>query len=595
MSKLSTQYTIRFPAQAERHIPVVRVSFHTENACYQAKGEAVGVDAEMDPTNQVLSVTTQKSLGSPAGAFTLQLAGLDWLEKVKAQDIVVISMGYKSESDKNGLPKLDTVMVGLVDRVARYRTMGEGSPQVSTTITGRDFGKVLIKSQLKFYPELGQADKSKEEKFFLTEDGWIALMNFFTNENITKGTPAVVLDNIMRHILQKLNDVSWTVWDESGKAPKQKKVKIGNVLRYDFGKVDMFLPMILTADQFEGSLWNLMERTSIKPFTELFVDVREDSESWNNKGLPRVVPETIEESSAPHKATIAGGDIMKGAYPSPRFSFGDDKSAVMVVYRNTPFDKPTWESLYTHTVKAVDVLDENLSQSDDEHYNLFWAGTTINPFGLQNLKAISPPLFNENQAKRYGLCPLEVNVEGLAIDESDPTHRTLLETLSKSFSAKLKAWFEFNHTYWNGPMTVRGKGSYKIGQRLIAPGIEKEFYIEGVTQTFNVFDNWTTTLDLTRGMWIGDAPDHTKYLPKRAEAPEKPSSAMSDEEVRQEYYTVKRGDTITSIAVTVYGSASKWTLIWEANKDVLIQRDSRNSTQHGRWIYPGQVLRIPKE
>jgi len=590
-------YIIKFPMNADRYIPVVRVSFHTEKACYQAKGEFVGLGGELDPTNQVLTVNTQKTLNSPAGAFTIQLAGMDWRYKVKAQDLVVISMGYKDVMDENGVPKLDTVMVGLIDRVRTFRSVGEGQPQVTTTITGRDFGKVLIKSQLRFYPELGQANKDKEQKFFLTEEGWIALMSFFTNENITKGTPAVVLDNIMRHILQKLNDVEWTVWDESSKEPKPKKVKIGNVLRYNFGKVDMFLPMILTADQFEGALWNLMERCNIKPFTELFVDVRANTEAWNDEGLPRVVPETIEQSSSPDKATIAGGDIMKGAYPSPRFSFGDDKSAVMVVYRNTPFDKATWEKLYTHDLRAIDVIDEDLAASDDEHYNLFWAGTTINPFGLQNLKAISPPLFNEEDAKRYGLCPLEVNVEGLAIDESQPGDRTLLETLSKTFSAKLKAWFEKNHEYWNGTMTVRGKGSYKIGHRLLRKGIEREFYIEGVSQSFNVFTSWTTTLDLTRGMLLGQAPDHTVYLPKKAEeAPKKPASEKTSKEIRAEYYTVKKGDNLWSIAgkKEVYGDSSKWTKIWEANKEMLIARDSRNATQHGHWIYPGQVLRIPK-
>ncbi len=584
-------YIIRFPMNAERYVPKVQVSFHTEDQCYQATGELVGLDGALDPTNQVLSINTQKTMDAPVGAFTIQLAGLDWVSKLKSNDIVVVSMGYKGEA------KLATAFVGLIDTVRRTRVMGDGKPQVGTTVTGRDFGKLLIKSMLRFYPSLGQYAGENAHKFFLTEEGWVTLMSYFLNENAIEGTPAVILDTIMRHILQKVNDVSWTVYDEANGSPKPKKVKLGNVLRYNFGKVNMFLPMILTADQFEGPIWNLMEWASIKPFTELFVDVREDTEAWNPGDKPRVVNETIEQSSSPDKATIGGGDIMKGAYPSPRHSFGQDNSADMVVLRNTPFDKELWNKLYTHDLPAEDVLEEDLSKSDNEHYNLFWAGTTINPLGF-DLKHVAPPLFNEADAKRYGVSPLEVQIEGLAIkQENQSEHSVFLTEVSKNFSAKLKAWFEKNHEYFTGSMTVRGKGSYKIGQKLRREGLGLEFYIEGVTQNFNVFTSWTTTLELTRGMAIGSAPDHTAYLPKDETVPARPTSEKTVEEVKNEYYTVQAGDSLWSIAgkKEIYGNNSEWTKIWEANKDMLIQRDSRNNKDLGKWLYAGQRLRIPRK
>lgn len=587
-------YVQKQPMGAKRHIPVIRVSFHTETACYQTKGEVLDKTYVLDPTNQVLSVSTQKTMDSPAGAFTVQLVGDSWATKLKPNDLVVITAGYKTTASSGF--EVDTVMVGLVDTIRTQRSAGDGTPEVSTAITGRDFGKVLIKSMLRFYPEVGFADKSKDQKFFLTDEGWLTLMSFFTNENITEGTPAVILDNIMREILQKLNDVSWTVWDESKKTPVPKRAKIGNVLRYAFERVNMFMPMILTADQFEGAIWNLMERASIKPFTELFVDVREGSEAWNNAGRPMVTPDIIEESSSPAKAAISGGNTQKGAYPSPRINFGTDQSAVMVVLRNTPFDKPTWEKLYTHDLPAVDVLEEELSLSDNEHYNLFWAGTTINPLGF-DLKREAPPLFNESDAKRYGISPLEVQVEGLAISVDPTTGHNSLVSMSQAFSAKLKAWFEKNHEYLSGTITVRGKGSYRIGQRLLRKGIKREFYIEGVTQSFNVFSGWTTTLQVTRGMSTGTAPDHDNYLPKSVEVPpKKPTSAKTDAEIKADNYTVKLGDSLWNIAgqKKIYNDTSQWTKIWSANKDMLIKRDSRNAANHGQYIYVGQILRIPR-
>lgn len=51
------------------------------------------------------------------------------------------------------------------------------------------------------------------------------------------------------------------------------------------------------------------------------------------------------------------------------------------------------------------------------------------------------------------------------------------------------------------------------------------------------------------------------------------------------YYTVVSGDTLSGIAKRQYGDASKYPLIFEANKPILSDPNR---------IYPGQVLRIPK-
>ncbi len=50
-------------------------------------------------------------------------------------------------------------------------------------------------------------------------------------------------------------------------------------------------------------------------------------------------------------------------------------------------------------------------------------------------------------------------------------------------------------------------------------------------------------------------------------------------------YTVKAGDTLSKIAKSELGDASKYTVLFEANRDVLKDADK---------IYPGQVLKIPQ-
>jgi nucleoid-associated protein YgaU len=50
------------------------------------------------------------------------------------------------------------------------------------------------------------------------------------------------------------------------------------------------------------------------------------------------------------------------------------------------------------------------------------------------------------------------------------------------------------------------------------------------------------------------------------------------------FYTVKKGDNLSTIAKEQYGNASKYMVIFEANKPMLKDPDK---------IYVGQVLRIP--
>ena len=55
-------------------------------------------------------------------------------------------------------------------------------------------------------------------------------------------------------------------------------------------------------------------------------------------------------------------------------------------------------------------------------------------------------------------------------------------------------------------------------------------------------------------------------------------------EEQAKFYTVERGDSLSKIAKEFYGDYKKYTLIFEANQQMLSHPDK---------IYPGQVLRIP--
>ncbi|HHS89473.1 MAG TPA: peptidoglycan-binding protein LysM [Rhodobacteraceae bacterium] len=56
--------------------------------------------------------------------------------------------------------------------------------------------------------------------------------------------------------------------------------------------------------------------------------------------------------------------------------------------------------------------------------------------------------------------------------------------------------------------------------------------------------------------------------------------------VTVEFYTIQKGDTLSGIAKKFYGKASDYPKIFEANREVIKDPD---------LIYPGQVIRIPKD
>ncbi len=68
-------------------------------------------------------------------------------------------------------------------------------------------------------------------------------------------------------------------------------------------------------------------------------------------------------------------------------------------------------------------------------------------------------------------------------------------------------------------------------------------------------------------------------------APTTGSQAGSATSTTHQKYTVKKGDSLSKIAKEVYGDASKWKQIYEANKDQIKNPD---------LIYPDQVLEIPE-
>ncbi|MCP4649825.1 MAG: LysM peptidoglycan-binding domain-containing protein [PVC group bacterium] len=78
--------------------------------------------------------------------------------------------------------------------------------------------------------------------------------------------------------------------------------------------------------------------------------------------------------------------------------------------------------------------------------------------------------------------------------------------------------------------------------------------------------------------------------PKRVEPEPTPVVRLPQEPTKPQKnsfttYVVQKNDTLGKVSKKVYGTAAKWQMIYEANKDVL---------KNPNKIYPGQKLRIPR-
>lgn len=78
----------------------------------------------------------------------------------------------------------------------------------------------------------------------------------------------------------------------------------------------------------------------------------------------------------------------------------------------------------------------------------------------------------------------------------------------------------------------------------------------------------------------------SKKSSKTKASKKKTRSTKGSPKAENQSYTVKKGDCLWNIAKKYYGNGSKYTLIYNANKDKI---------KNPNLIYPGQVLTIPSE
>lgn len=527
--------------------PLCFVEFHTENRVYSTQFSS------NNPSNDLMSVTTNKSLSAPAGTFSITLKGHDWYYRLKPNDMVVISMGNPPE-------KLVTQMVGLIDTVSKHRKIGQnGGIDKTTTIVGRDFGKVFLKAFIKWFPQFDENEFPIEELGGM--GAFLKMLQFFTKESYQISSPAIFIRNVITDILASLINFELKY--------NNTTVTLKELIRFRLGKSSNILEFVTSMSDFEGALWNALESIQNKPFYELFIDTRTD-----------------------YMEVVKNNQIETDSYMWGNFSatFGEDDAKIVVFFRPTPFDRDDWDNLTTFRITDLEIIQEDLERSDNENYNVFLAKPAINLFGDVPYDTMVKPIFNEENIKKFGISYLDPQVVGIFSETGNITDSII--NIGQKLTKKLADWYKNNVNYESGTMRLKGNGNLKIGTRLHNKDTDMVYYVEGVTQQFNMFGKWVTTVRVTRGQNIkGKVFDY--YIGSKIKTYETTSNktvtetetAFVESEAKAVYYIVKPGDTLYKIASKFYGDGSLYTKIADANPQI----------KNVNLIYPGQKFKIPMD
>lgn len=332
--------------------PDIRLEFVTDENIFTLRySNAVEVTGEQ-VGNKVLGFQTKNAMSDDSATFVITLAGdTNWDKALMINDIVKIYINPNPADDKEGL-----VLVGMISQVSKIGSYS--NDQTTYRITGQAFSKPFIKFGLGVIQEV---------QAVLPATGWLV-----DGEKIKfSGSNA---SQIMKEVLDYFIPFMRYKYDD-GKGNHNKTISD----HFAWDGLDSWTAFENLKDttqltNFDGSLKQMMDMITAKPFNELF------------------------------------------------FRNGQDKNAdkTQLVMRKTPFNESQWKALDYETVSSEDFVEEDVGKSDVETYSIF---TVTTPQMLKTMEAdvFSKPQYHKELVDRYGYSKLEVENMYIPIEENSST------------------------------------------------------------------------------------------------------------------------------------------------------------------------------
>jgi hypothetical protein len=460
-------------------------------------GKTITMD---DLANQLLAVRTSKTKKQPAGSWDMtftaepvrRAAGVTltgkrtWDQLIPDYSLVTIKMW------RPGAEAEQAVMLGIKESGSQNEDYSQ--PRINRTrgITGSDLGKLLM--EFKLYWLLAGFGIESEAFLGVKEAvaGYILDPELLTQDQPGSKIITALLDRYVTAL--NLRIVGRDMFQ---------------LIRYsaegfiDFDENAVY-PVPVTFQQ-DGSLWTVMQAYQDQSFQEMFIDTDPSGD------FCEVVFRPYPFESDPANVTITeGGEIIIGSQNSLFDELARD-----------PNVRRSRNRVATIVCPPEDLISIQQSRGVGEMKNLFWVMPRHSFLNDEEFKAVVPPSIINDPASvsnldRFGLRPMEVRtpyvpvaIDSLESREESQTIRDQLIPLYVGWQNILRAWHGNNPRLWSGSIRAKGRGSYRIGDRLELPReVLNEYYIEQVDQAFAIRSGlFVSSLRVSRGFETGSSVD----------------------------------------------------------------------------------------
>lgn len=507
-----------------------------------------------DANDCILAVTTCKEISNPNGVFSIILSpriakqltvnrgSLLISDLIRPYDLVQIEF----KVDGTGY---HTEMVGLVTRAAVSLSIGEdGKPQRVIKIDGFDFGMALKNFKIYFSPFItsrdlrqfgGQLYFGKNNKIFRSNNPKEFIQNFVNLSVAGAGTPG---PGQIFYPLTFNNGLKLTDY-----------MDFYTNISTAFDEHRLVDPFILTNIQanVEQSVYDIVKFYSDLPYHEVFMDLRRPGKDSTGRVW------TLEEAEATHKLNPLTNQSSFSS-TSPTSGPGGQSITPKTGYqpyvftmRTSPFSEgmDSWDGLSSHTYSPTDIIDIDVSTSEQNVFNYFDVVCERQSFALgDNQEAyvseqaitkdpvtgndiIRFPIQDQDSVNRFGIKRFPYhNTKYVTFIQSANHKKTKGKSTFpqdnlfplkqiRSLARQLFRWFSFGETFESGVVSFKGRvgvgpSGLTMGSRLVELGPNstptgKEYYIESVMQEFRLGSPLKSTASVTRGHYPKDWTDPT--------------------------------------------------------------------------------------
>lgn len=315
--------------------PEFDITFFTEDSSYNVKYDTYKRPSNDLASNSVISLTTKNALEDDSAVFSIVLSGdMYWDRLLGTNDAVVLRINPNIKGSK---PENDVILVGLISEVRLEADYGNNSKMYR--ITGQSFAKAFMDFNIGVIQEVSVV---------LTSVGWLPDDESsgvkFTGQNASAIAKSII-ERFIKYMAYKF---------EKGK-------KLSDFL--DIKSLDSWTKYESLVDptpfiNYEGSIKQLLDDVTEKPFNENF------------------------------------------------FDFTSDGKCKMMM-RRTPFDKEEWTKLPASIISSKAVLSESVAKSDVEVYSIFSLSTGMTSLFDSVTMGVMPRYF-PNLVDKYGYTKLEL-------------------------------------------------------------------------------------------------------------------------------------------------------------------------------------------